>query len=120
MNDYRIIDADGHVAEQLEEAGIDWSALLEERYRGMAPRHFPFHTGGGRLFLGGKITAIPQPGGHAMGGKDLVDVHAERSGMWNPHVRIGHMDEEGIDIAVMFGGAIHIGVSGLDEKEARD
>ncbi|MBI3744597.1 MAG: amidohydrolase family protein [Chloroflexi bacterium] len=115
MSAYRIIDADGHVAEQLPQAGIDWAALLPERYKHMAPRHFPFHTGGGRMFIEGKITAIPQPGGHAMSGKDLVDVHAERPGMWDPHVRMKHMDIEGIDTAVLYGGAVHIGVAGLDD-----
>lgn len=116
MPNYRVIDADGHVAEQLAQAGIDWEGLLEGPYKAMAPRHFPFETGGGRLLIEGKITAIPQLGGHAMGKrpKDLVDVHAERSGMWDPHVRIKHMDQEGIDVAVLFGGAVHVGVSGLD------
>lgn len=111
---YRVIDADGHVAEQLEQAGIDWAKLLGPEWAHMAPRHLDFHTGGGRFFVEGKITAVPQLGGHAMGSNDLVDVHAERSGMWDPEVRIGHMDMEGIDVAVLFGGAVHIGVSGLD------
>src|SRR5581483_9197049 len=32
--------------------------------------------------------------------------HNERPGMWDPSVRVAHLDEDGIDIAVLYGTSI--------------
>src|SRR5439155_11291709 len=48
----RIIDADGHVLDTNVRA-IRWEEWLEEPYKQRAPKHIPFETGGGRMFLEG-------------------------------------------------------------------
>ena len=113
-NPYPIIDADGHVMEILEPA-IRWEDWLEEPYKARAPKIIPFDTGGGRVFMEGKIWSAPYAVPRNVNGKDPYDVHLERKGMYNPQVRLEHLDAESIDTAVLIGGTICLGVPGLQD-----
>ena len=103
---YRVIDADGHILESNPEA-INWEEWIEPAFKEKAPKNVPFNTGGGRFYVDGRIWPAPTPGGHSVaGGKELVDLHRSRSGMWDPHLRMKDMDQEGIEISVLFGGTV--------------
>jgi len=104
-NDYYIIDADGHIAEEQADA-IKWEEWLEEPYKAKAPKHIPFETGGGRLFIEGKIYGRTYATRFQNIDRGVFQQHQARTGMWDPKVRLQHMDKEGIDVSVIFGGAI--------------
>ncbi len=116
MKDLFVLDADGHVSE-IEEGVVDWKKELPERFRSIAPRHIPFDTGGGRFFIEGKIWPQPYPTGYKAARQNIRDLHTQRTGMWDPKVRVEHMDMEGIDVAVLFGAAVCFGSSTLENKE---
>ena len=90
-----VIDADGHVMESMPGA-VDWEHELDERYRSRAPRYLDFNTGGGRVFMDGKIWAKPWPRGRAIKGQDEPFTGQEsHSGMWEPEQRLRDMDLDG-------------------------
>ncbi|MCH8284010.1 MAG: amidohydrolase family protein [Chloroflexi bacterium] len=112
-----VIDADGHVMESMPGA-VDWEHELEERYRSRAPRYLDFNTGGGRVFMDGKIWAKPWPRGRAIKGQDEpFTVQESHSGMWEPEQRLRDMDLDGIDVSVSFGGTIALAVCGMDDAD---
>lgn len=106
----RVIDADGHVQDGY---AIDWANVLPEEFRAIAPRLLDFDTGGGRLFMEGRLWSRAYKAGHRTRGADILDHHLSRRGMFDPAVRLQHMDEEGIDIAVLFGAMVALGNVGL-------
>lgn len=113
----RIIDADGHVLDTHVRA-IHWEDWLEEPYKARAPKHIPFETGGGRMFLEGQIVPAPMARPSQLGGRTVsVDIHQQREGMWRPGPRLADMDREGIAIAFLFGGAIAIGAAVLPDAD---
>ena len=106
--DYQVIDADGHVLE-IQEGAVPWERLLPDKYKQRAPKFIPFNTNGGRFFIEGEIWGKVLSGAHDLRGKDIVDVHAMRTGMWEPKKRLEDMDLDTIDVSVLFGGAIQLG-----------
>jgi predicted TIM-barrel fold metal-dependent hydrolase len=84
----RIIDADGHVEPAI---AVDW-----ERY-------------------------IPRPWSDAMRQHarqmyaEYGEITARRPGMWEPRARLVDMDQEGIDVAVLFGGLV--GIDPVEDAE---
>ena len=110
----RIVDADGHVIEQ-----INWQEVLPASLRDKAPRPLPPEIGG--IAIEGRVIAgpyYPTPIVRKIEGP-MGAWHSspERSGMWDPHRRIKDMDLEGIDVAVLFGGATGLGVSGIRDLD---
>jgi predicted TIM-barrel fold metal-dependent hydrolase len=113
----RVIDADGHVLDTNVRA-IRWEEWLEEPYKARAPRHIPFETGGGRMFLEGQIVPAPMAVASRLGGQTVsADIHQRREGMWLPAPRLADMDLEGIEVSFLFGGAIAIGCSSLPDAD---
>ena len=112
MASHQVIDADGHVME-VKPGAIDWERELAPEYRAMAPKTLPFETGGGRILLEGKIFARPYWKGTAKSPKDQFQIHADRRGMWDPQKRLPDMDLDGIDVAVLFGGALDAGIPAI-------
>ena len=107
-----VIDADGHV---LESHAVKWEDWLEEPYKKMAPQRAPFDTGGGRLFMEGKFWPMPYPdSGNRINQGSVIDIHNSRQGMWDPRKRLPDMDIDQIDVAVLFGGAVGLGVAGIE------
>ena len=112
-----IVDADGHVMEAGKHA-VDWEAELEAPFKARAPIHIDFDTGGGHVFMEGKIWSKPWPKGRTVKGQSgPMEVQAQRSGMWIPEDRIRDMDLDGIDISVSYGGTIALGIPGLEDGE---
>src|SRR5262245_8905397 len=112
MVNHRVIDADGHV---LETAGCDWEKYLYAPYTARAPHWATFDTRGGRFFLEGHFWPQPYPVPRRVGGEEVPVLHQGRRGMYDSRLRLEHMDQDGIDIAVLFGGAVNVGASVLPD-----
>ncbi len=81
----KVIDADGHVEPS---AYVDWSVYAPEPWATMMTR-----LARRKYDLVGDITAL-------------------RRGMWEPAERLRDMDEEGIDVAVLYGGLVGLSLGG--------
>src|SRR5207302_1509961 len=119
---YPVIDADGHV----EESGVDWVKRLDGDWGDWAPRYISdgrHESGQGRLAIEGKI--FPRWEDKWGRGSRPITVHKAahqwtgRPGMTDPQARLADMDLEGIDVAVLFGGALSSAAIGLVENPAR-
>ena len=118
---YPVIDADGHV----EEAGVDWVKRVGEEWGDWAPRYISdgqFESGQRRFAIEGKI--FPRWEDKWGRASRPITVHKPahqwtgRPGMMDPKERLKDMDLEGIDIAVLFGGALSAAAIGLVENPA--
>jgi predicted TIM-barrel fold metal-dependent hydrolase len=104
------VDADGH----LEETNIDWKDRLPLKYQSMAPERRLGNDGMTRLFIEGK--AWPKPNGPGLGvGGPYSRPNPRREGMKDPKARLVDMDSEGIDVAVLFGGAFAGSIPALED-----
>lgn len=96
---YWVVDGDGHVAEPESM----WAQHLPAKYRDVAPRVITDNRGVKRVLIDGWFwTTPPGPGvGHPGGyvGGPRVDQYTGGS---DPNARLGDMDTEGIDVAVLF------------------
>ncbi len=93
----RVIDADGHVVEPL---GM-WTQYLEEAYRERAPRFLPDENGRIIQLLGDTPTgslAVTLTQNSSRRSMEEVS----REGGWNAKVRLIDMDQEDIEVAVLF------------------
>jgi hypothetical protein len=95
-----VIDADGHCYEP--DAGlVKW---LPKEYAHLAPNRVTDSSGYSHLMIEGRLAGRRRWGGGADRGAVFAD-HVERSrpGMTDATKRLPDMDEEGIDVAVIFG-----------------
>jgi predicted TIM-barrel fold metal-dependent hydrolase len=107
---YPIVDADGH----LEESHIDWRERLPAAYKEHAPQRRDSGNGQLRTIIEGK--AWPRPSGMGVGvGGPYSRPHPRRPGMIDPLARLRDMDDEGIDIAVLFGAGLAGTLPALDD-----
>jgi predicted TIM-barrel fold metal-dependent hydrolase len=97
MERTKVIDSDGHVVETEE----TFTKYLEASYRERRPRHIRDSWGKDRWLVEGKI-AVPDPvdAGY-LGDWDALTL--VRPGGSEPYARLKDMDEEGIDVAVLYG-----------------
>ena len=104
------VDADG----QLEEVHINWKKRVAEKYRAMAPEERLASDSHLRLTLEGKPW--PKPYGLGLGvGGPYRRPHPRREGMKDPKARLIDMDDEGIEVAVLFGGGIAGSIPALED-----
>jgi predicted TIM-barrel fold metal-dependent hydrolase len=114
MNDYPVIDCDGHV----EEMNVDLTAWIDEPYRALAPRKLTDNRGNPRILLEGKIQPAPAEGPNpGTSGPRTDKATKHRAGMSDPQERLKDMDAEGIDVAILFGTSVALTVNGLMDKE---
>jgi hypothetical protein len=100
-----VIDADGHCYEP--DAGlVKW---LPKEYAHLAPNRVTDSSGYSHLMIEGRLAGRRRWGGGADRGAVFAD-HVERSrpGMTDATKRLPDMDEEGIDVAVIFGLAANL------------
>src|SRR5688572_17959703 len=102
---FRVLDSDGHVSEKK----IDWRERISADLRDIGPRFIDeLH-----VFVEGKILPDKrdfigeQTHGEIRTTKDSR-YWAHRDGEWNNAARIDDMDEEGIDVAVLFGSYLSL------------
>jgi predicted TIM-barrel fold metal-dependent hydrolase len=97
MSDYKAIDADGHVYETPEM----WAKYFEEPYKSRAPRIIRDSWGNERYLIEGKIGPCDAYMLRDFG--DVSQIGTTRPGGIEPSLRLGDMDNEGIESAILFG-----------------
>src|SRR4051812_25628700 len=112
MDAYPVIDADGHV----QEGNVDLRPWLPDEYKPMAPVRVKDFTGGSKTVLEGRIWSAPGGPHPGVSGPFAPHIRTFREGMVDPRLRLADMDEEGIDVAVLFGTSIALTVNGLIDK----
>jgi hypothetical protein len=109
-----VVEADGHV----DEGNVDLTSRLPERWRSQAPVRVKDNEGNPRLLLEGRIWGAGSAGPHPSVSGPMTDkARKGRPGMIDPLARLGDMDLEGIDVAVLFGMQIALTVNGLMNGE---
>ena len=108
-----VIDADGHVYE----GNVDLASRMPEKWRSQAPVRLKDNEGNSRILLEGRLWSASQGLGPGVSGPMTDKARGFRSGMVDPHARLKDMDDEGIDVAILFGTQIALTVNGLMNKE---
>lgn len=98
----RAIDADGHISEW----HIDWAARLPEEFRSRAPRSIQVDAGMSRTLIDGLTFPDPAFEGAGRIATREMKGRVNPQGMSDPNARIGDMEVEGIERAVLFGTQI--------------
>lgn len=108
-----VIDADGHCYEP----DADLAKWMPREFSKRAPNRVTDSSGYSHLMIEGRLAGRRRWGG----GEDRSAIFAEhiernRPGMTDPVKRLADMDEEGIDVAVIFGTSIALMVNGMADK----
>lgn len=107
-----VVDADGHCNEP-EEGLAKW---LPAEYAGRAPIRITDDYGNRRMILEGRVWSRSGSLGSGVQGPFASHIRQSRPGMGEPDKRLVDMDEEGIDVAVIFGTSIALTVNGLQDR----
>ena len=107
-----VIDADGHCQEP-EDGLAEW---LPSEYASRAPKHVTDNRGQPRTLLEGRIWGKSEGLGPSVSGPFAPHIVGSRPGMRDARQRLSDMDEEGIDVAVIFGTPLALTVNGLQDK----
>src|SRR5438874_8891228 len=106
-----VVDADGHCNEPV--AGLaEW---LPREYASRAPIVVKDNLGQTRKIVEGRVWAKSEGLGPGVSGPFAPHIKQSRPGMEDPVLRLADMDEEGIDVAVIFGTPIALSVNGLHD-----
>jgi len=106
-----VIDADGHCSEP-EEGLAKW---MPDEYKQAAPRRITDNQGNGRILFEGRIWSKSEGLGPGVSGPFAPHIVGSRPGMRDPEKRLVDMDEEGIDVAIIFGTSIALTVNGVQD-----
>jgi uncharacterized protein len=108
-----VIDADGHCYEPDNQLA-KW---MPKEIAHLAPNRVTDSSGYSHLMVEGRLAGRRRWGGGADRGEVFAS-HIERSrpGMTDPLKRLPDMDEEGIDVAIIFGTSIALMVNGMADK----
>src|SRR4029434_8811021 len=108
-----VIDADGHC----NEPDVGLAKWLPKEHAHLAPNRVTDSSGYSHLMIEGRLAGRRRWGGGADRGAVFAD-HIERSrpGMTDATKRLPDMDEEGIDVAVIFRTSIALMVNGMADK----
>jgi predicted TIM-barrel fold metal-dependent hydrolase len=107
-----VVDADGHCSEPTDEL----AKYLPPEYAHRAPKSVTDNLGQGRLLLEGRVWGKSEGLGQSVSGPFAPHIRQSRPGMEDPLLRLPDMDEEGIDVAIIFGTPIALTVNGLEDK----
>jgi predicted TIM-barrel fold metal-dependent hydrolase len=107
-----VIDADGHCQEPTD--GL--SRWLPPEYSSRAPRRIEDNLGNSRILLESQVWARSEGLGMGVSGPFAPHIQRSRPGMTDPRARLPDMDEEGIDVAIIFGTSVALTVNGLRDK----
>jgi len=106
-----VIDADGHCNEP-EAALARW---MSPDYASRAPIPIKDNLGQPRTLLEGRVWGKSEGLGPSVSGPFSPHVAGSRPGMDDPLARLKDMDEEGIDVAIIFGTQLALTVNGLQD-----
>src|SRR6266849_9497223 len=107
-----VVDADGHCQEP-EEGLAPW---MPRELAGRVPRRITDNLGQSRILLEGRVWGKSEGLGPGVSGPFAPHIVGSRPGMRDPKQRLVDMDQEGIDVAVIFGTSIALTVNGLQDR----
>jgi hypothetical protein len=112
MKNGKVIDADGHVFEH----AVDWADRLRRAsppYIERAPKWVKDDWGRSRVVMEGRLEPIASGPGQGSTGPFAKGVGADRVAGSDPNARLKGMDQEGVDVAILFGTSFRSGLCGL-------
>jgi len=107
-----VIDADGHCAEPVDDL-VKW---LPADYAHRCPITVTDPSGRRHTIIDERLAAKSGGLGSSVHGPFAPHIVPSRDGMSDPHKRLPDMDEEGIDVAIVFGTPLALTVNGLQDK----
>src|SRR5262249_28943089 len=107
-----VVDADGHCQEPED----DLAQWLPDAYKARAPRRIQDNLGQRRTLIEGRVWGNSEGLAPSVSGPFAPHIKHSRPGMRDPLQRMPDMDEEGIDVAVIFGTSLALTVNGLRDK----
>lgn len=107
-----VVDADGHCQEPED----DLAKWLPDAYKARAPRRIQDNLGQRRTLIEGRVWGNSEGLAPSVSGPFAPHIKHSRPGMRDPLQRLPDMDEEGIDVAVIFGTSLALTVNGLQDK----
>ena len=107
-----VIDADGHCNEPWEDL-TPWMPL---EYHHRAPVGFNDRHGTSRMYVEGRLSTRAEGLGPGVSGPFAPHIRGGRPGGRDARQRLTDMDEEGIDVAIIFGTRVALSVNGLRDK----
>jgi uncharacterized protein len=108
-----VIDADGHCSEPQAEL----AAWMPAEFKSRAPTVVKDDQGRARMVIEGRFAAKRGGLGTGVNGPFSPHIVQSRDGMKDPIARLKDMDQEGIDVAVIFGTPLALTVNGLQEQD---
>jgi predicted TIM-barrel fold metal-dependent hydrolase len=113
LDEILVIDADGHV----NEGDVDLKPYLPEKWRAQAPVRMRDNKGYMRMLLEGRIWPTADGPGPGVTGPMTDKARKTPRGMTDAKARLQDMDQEGIDVAILFGTQVALTVNGLMNGE---
>jgi predicted TIM-barrel fold metal-dependent hydrolase len=108
-----VIDADGHCNEPWE----DLTPWMPKAYHHRAPTGFTDRHGTSRMYVEGRLSTRTEGLGPGVSGPFAPHIKGGRPGERNARQRLPDMDQEGVDVAIIFGTRIALSVNGLRDKD---
>ncbi len=108
-----VIDADGHCMEPTE----DMTPWMPRAFHDRAPVVFKDRTGASATYVEGRLSTKHGPLGPGVTGPFAPHIKGGRPGEYDAAQRLPDMDQEGVDVAVVFGTSMALCVNGLADKE---
>src|SRR3970282_1835186 len=90
---------------------------MPANWRSQAPIRLKDNEGNSRILLEGRLWSASQGLGPGVSGPMTEKARGFRPGMVDPGELLKDMDQEGIDVAILFGTQIALTVNGLMNKE---
>src|SRR5260370_1078494 len=90
---------------------------MPEKWRSQAPIRLKDNEGNSRILLEGRLWSSSQGLAPGVSGPMTDKARGYRAGMVDPVARLKDMDEEGIDVAILFGTQLALTGNGLMNKE---
>ena len=108
-----VIDADGHCSEPTE----DLTPWMPKEFHHRAPVQFRDRSGGiAGTYVEGRLTASHGPLHPSVTGPFAPHIKGGRPGERDAKLRMPDMNEEGVDVAIIFGTAVALSVNGFADK----
>src|SRR4029450_10955259 len=108
-----VIDADGHCNEPWE----DLTPWMPTDYHHRAPVGFSDRHGTSRMYVEGRLSTRTEGLGPGVSGPFAPHIKGSRPGDRDARQRLPDMDQEGIDVAIIFGTRVALSVNGLRDQE---
>jgi predicted TIM-barrel fold metal-dependent hydrolase len=90
---------------------------MPKAYHHRAPVGFTDRRGTSRMYVEGRLSTRTEGLGPGVSGPFAPHIEGDRPGGRDARLRLPDMDQEGVDVAVIFGTRVALSVNGLRDKE---